>query len=272
MVDFSRSDRDGVEPLQPGWQGFGLPATGGEEVTKSFPHDELAGAGGAVRVTVAGNSHTRDYAAATGAFAAQSDLLSDGPLLNRPGIITVSFANLLDGVYELTTYHHTTQFGVSERAPATPFDIALTDATGENVQVASGLVVSDNSSASLTTHVSELTVSGGNEVRLNFARGPDNGPGDHFALAGFSLQLSGPPPPPLALGQIAYASTPDMQMEVIYGLENDKTNLVIFKTGGWFDRIDGIPSEQRHPIISQYIKEHYKLAIDISDTQILNRM
>ena len=72
--------------------------------------------------------------------------------------------------------------------------------------------------------------------------------------------------------QIAYASTPDMQMEVIYGLENDKTNLVIFKTGGWFDRIDGIPSEQRHPIISQYIKEHYKLAIDISDTQILNRM
>ncbi len=30
MVDFSRSDRDGVEPLQPGWQGFGLPATGGE--------------------------------------------------------------------------------------------------------------------------------------------------------------------------------------------------------------------------------------------------
>ena len=63
-----------------------------------------------------------------------------------------------------------------------------------------------------------------------------------------------------------------MQMEVIYGLENDKTNLVIFKTGGWFDRIDGIPSEQRHPIISQYIKEHYKLAIDISDTQILNRM
>ena len=202
MVDFSRSDRDGVEPLQPGWQGFGLPATGGEEVAKSFPHDELAGAGGAVRVTVAGNSHTRDYAAATGAFAAQSDLLSDGPLLNRPGIITVSFANLLDGVYELTTYHHTTQFGVSERAPATPFDIALTDATGENVQVASGLVVSDNSSASLTTHVSELTVSGGNEVRLNFARGPDNGPGDHFALAGFSLQLSGPPPPPLALGEV----------------------------------------------------------------------
>jgi len=72
--------------------------------------------------------------------------------------------------------------------------------------------------------------------------------------------------------QIAYASTPNMQMEVMYSLENDKTNLVIFKTGGWFDKIDGIPSEQRHPIISQYIKEHYKLAIDINGTQILNRM
>ena len=30
---------------------------------------ELAGAGGSVAVTVAGNSHTRDYAPATGAFA-----------------------------------------------------------------------------------------------------------------------------------------------------------------------------------------------------------
>lgn len=71
--------------------------------------------------------------------------------------------------------------------------------------------------------------------------------------------------------QIAYASTSDMQMEVIHDLKNDKTNLIIFKTGGWFDQIDGIPSEQRHPIIAEYLKEHYKLAINIGGTQILNR-
>ncbi|NIP96808.1 MAG: choice-of-anchor D domain-containing protein, partial [Akkermansiaceae bacterium] len=29
MVDFSRGDEGGVEPLQPGWQGFAIPATGG---------------------------------------------------------------------------------------------------------------------------------------------------------------------------------------------------------------------------------------------------
>ena len=72
--------------------------------------------------------------------------------------------------------------------------------------------------------------------------------------------------------QVAYASTPDMQTEVINDLKNDKTNLVIFKTGGWFDNIDGIPSEQRHPIIARYLKENYELAININGTQILNRM
>ena len=72
--------------------------------------------------------------------------------------------------------------------------------------------------------------------------------------------------------QVAYASTPSMQMEVTHDLKKNETNLVIFKTGGWFDRIDGIPSEQRHPIIAQYLKEHYKLAVNINGTQILNRM
>ncbi|NIP98818.1 MAG: hypothetical protein GWO24_37630, partial [Akkermansiaceae bacterium] len=117
QVDFSRSDQGGVEPLQAGWEGFAMPATGGEEVTVAFPYDGLAGPGGSVVVTVAGNSHTRDYAPATGRFAEQSALLSDGPLLNRPGIITLSLGGLLDGNYKLVTYHHTTQFGVSERAP-----------------------------------------------------------------------------------------------------------------------------------------------------------
>ena len=71
--------------------------------------------------------------------------------------------------------------------------------------------------------------------------------------------------------QVAYASTPAMQREVINALERNRTHLVIFKTGGWFDNIDGIRSEERHPLIAQYLAEHYELAIDISGTQILKR-
>ncbi|MCY3742992.1 MAG: hypothetical protein OXH00_18405 [Candidatus Poribacteria bacterium] len=71
--------------------------------------------------------------------------------------------------------------------------------------------------------------------------------------------------------QVSYASTPAMQQEVIEALERDETRLVIFKTGGWFDAVDGIPVEERHPLIAAYLQENYELAIDINDTEILMR-
>ncbi|MDE0400753.1 MAG: hypothetical protein OXL96_23405 [Candidatus Poribacteria bacterium] len=71
--------------------------------------------------------------------------------------------------------------------------------------------------------------------------------------------------------QASYASTPSMQQEVIEALERDQTRLVIFKTGGWFDAVDGIPVEERHPLIAAYLQENYELAIDINDTEILMR-
>ena len=71
--------------------------------------------------------------------------------------------------------------------------------------------------------------------------------------------------------QVSYASTPAMQQEVIEALERDKTRLVIFKTGGWFDAVDGIRVEERHPLIAVYLQENYKLAININNTEILMR-
>ena len=71
--------------------------------------------------------------------------------------------------------------------------------------------------------------------------------------------------------QVSYASTPAMQQEVIEVLERDKTRLVIFKTGGWFDNVDGIRVEERHPLIAAYLQENYTLAIDINNTEILMR-
>ena len=71
--------------------------------------------------------------------------------------------------------------------------------------------------------------------------------------------------------QVSYASTPAMQQEVIEALERDKTRLVIFKTGGWFDAVDGIRVEERHALIAAYLQENYELAIDINNTEILMR-
>ncbi len=70
---------------------------------------------------------------------------------------------------------------------------------------------------------------------------------------------------------VSYASTPGMQREIIANLEKDQTRLVIFKTGGWFDRVDGIPVEERHPLIAQYLAENYEQAVNINNTEILLR-
>lgn len=71
--------------------------------------------------------------------------------------------------------------------------------------------------------------------------------------------------------QVSYASTPAMQEEVIAALEQDKTRLVIFKTGGWFDNVDGIRVEERHALIAAYLQENYEPAININNTEILLR-
>ena len=71
--------------------------------------------------------------------------------------------------------------------------------------------------------------------------------------------------------QVSYASTPSMQEEVIAALEQDKTRLVLFKTGGWFDNVDGIRVEERHALIAAYLQENYEPAININGTEILRR-
>ncbi|MYK16811.1 hypothetical protein F4055_01400 [Candidatus Poribacteria bacterium] len=71
--------------------------------------------------------------------------------------------------------------------------------------------------------------------------------------------------------QVSYASTPAMQHEVIAALEQDRTQLVLFKTGGWFDAVDAIPVEERHPLIAAYLQANYELAVNINDTEILLR-
>ncbi len=201
-IDFSRSNAAG--PTQAGFLAF--EADGNGPSTQSFAHP--LGSAGMVDVTIAGQCCYRDYAPATGSFAPLSDLLSDSPLLNAPGTLTLTLGDLADGRYEITTIHHTTQFGPSERPPATPFDIELTDAKFTDALILTGLTMSDNNSDQLSLATFEIQVSGGSPVVIDFIRGGNQGDGDHFALSGFSIRQAPPAavPEPATLGLLGFGA------------------------------------------------------------------
>jgi hypothetical protein len=77
---------------------------------------------------------------------------------------------------------------------------------------------------------------------------------------------------PTRFHQTAYACTPSMQQEVCRKLELNPPPFVIYSNGGFFDRIDGVPSSKRYPIIEHYLKKNYKLAKKIGATLILERI
>jgi len=207
-VDFGSSTNSGSGPggTQPGYQA--VEHTGTSAVTMSLPSE--LGVGGAVEVSLVGNTHWRDYAAATGQYASRSALLSDGPLCNTNCTMTLTFEGLIDGNYQLTTYHHTTQFGPSVRPPATPFDIVLTDAVHSSDTIVTGAQMSDNSSDALATQTIEFVVADGNAVVVDFVRGSSNGSGDHFALPGFDLAMTATP----SLGGLIQTDIGDAMQDV----------------------------------------------------------
>ncbi|MDE0021365.1 MAG: hypothetical protein OXT69_08300 [Candidatus Poribacteria bacterium] len=72
--------------------------------------------------------------------------------------------------------------------------------------------------------------------------------------------------------QICYASAPELEREVIDALEKDQTRLVLYKTGGWFDTVDGIDSELRHPQIARYLYDNYEEYININGARVWMRI
>ncbi|MBF0101983.1 MAG: hypothetical protein HQK77_13860 [Desulfobacterales bacterium] len=54
-----------------------------------------------------------------------------------------------------------------------------------------------------------------------------------------------------------YASTPALQYKVIEDLKRHNVNLVIYRSGQHYDAVDGVSSEIRHQILSNYILTHY---------------
>jgi hypothetical protein len=186
-VDFGNSADIGGGPggTQPAFVAF--EHAGNLTVTKSFASP--LGRDETVEVTIGainGTIHWRDYAAATGQFSNLSALLSDGALLNDAGTIQLQIADLLDGAYQITTYHHTTQFGHSVRPGPTPFDIILPDSPFGEV-ISNDVIMSENDSPFLTKRVFQFTVSGGASRDIQFRRSESVFRDDHMAINGFDL-------------------------------------------------------------------------------------
>jgi hypothetical protein len=76
-------------------------------------------------------------------------------------------------------------------------------------------------------------------------------------------------PSPTRYHMIIYAADSKMQLEVIRGLEKTNTKLVIYTTGEWLDKFDGIPNSEREWLVAKYIQTHFTKKVTLDGTVIL---
>jgi len=109
---------------------------------------------------------------------------------------SLTLAGLADGIYSITTYHHTSYEHLTNGLSNTfDFDVYLTDANGTDVLVHDDLRSSMGDSvttADLGMAVTWFTVSGGNDVELFFSPDADYGDQDQMVLNGFVLSVPEP--------------------------------------------------------------------------------
>jgi len=111
-VDFGNVDGTGGGPNGAllGFVAFEA-VEGGGNPDQTRTYATSLGSGGTVDVKVGGYTHFRDYVAvSSGPFAAYSPLLSDNVLRDSSGTMTLTLDGLKDGLYDVTTYHHTTPY------------------------------------------------------------------------------------------------------------------------------------------------------------------
>lgn len=164
---------------QSGFVAFEGTESGGlEPVYRALP--SALGTDGTVGVKLSNYTHFRDYAAITGgSFVAQNALLSDLVLRNSNGTLKLTLDDLLPGTYEITTYHHNTQFG------GATFDMKLYDANGRNQPVVTGATVSSGTSPSSISIETFQFTAAGSSVLIDLL----GGGGQHLTLNGFDLNL-----------------------------------------------------------------------------------
>ncbi len=181
-VDFGNSTNNGGGPVGtvPGFVAFKA-AEGGSNPPQTRSYYAPFAVGDTARVTVSGYTHFRDYAAVTGGpHADLGPILSDSVLRNSSGTLQLALDDLKPGVYEITTWHHSTQFAGAN------FDIRLADSFGVNQAIATGLQVSSGAApADVTTSTFRFSTMG-DSVAIRFPTG-NAASNTHFALNAFDL-------------------------------------------------------------------------------------
>lgn len=180
-VDFSQG---ADSPLQAGFGGFSFDDANPHTISDA----STAATDGNIDVTLSGQTHFRDYDSITsGPFLGYSDLLSDSALRNANGEMTLTLGDLEPGEYEITTYHHSTQYddGI--------FDLYLTDAEVTDALLFSDVLIPDDSRTPdeiMTLNFS--FVSDGSDVQIVM----DMTGGRHLKFNGFDLSLVAAAPVP----------------------------------------------------------------------------
>ena len=175
-VDFSQGTD---APLQPGFQAFSFDDANPHTLT----YASAEATDGDIDVTVSGQTHFRDYNSVTGGpFVGLNYLLSDSVLRNANGVMTLTLGDLKPGTYEITTYHHSTQYddGI--------FDLYLTDAVATHDLKFSNVIIPDDSRE--PTDIRTLTftfVSDGSDIVIDM----DMTGGRHLKFNGFELSAVG---------------------------------------------------------------------------------
>ncbi|MDF1754814.1 MAG: autotransporter-associated beta strand repeat-containing protein [Verrucomicrobiales bacterium] len=182
-VDFGR-DHSGDDPLQTGFEGFNRFGDGNATHSQSYANDEVAGVGNSVNVTIINPTHYRDYSTiSSGDFVGLNNLLADSVLRNTAGTMTLRLDNLLDGEYEITTYHHST--GDFESGKGGVFNLSVTDGVENDRIIGTGLTESfdPRNPASILTQTFRFTVVAGSSVDIML----EQTGGGHVNLNGFEL-------------------------------------------------------------------------------------
>ena len=183
-VDFGSTSNTGDGPVGtvPGFAAFKADEGGANPPRirgyyASFAADTTA------QVTVSGYTQFRDWAAVDGGpHAGLSPILSDSVLRDSPGTMELKLGSLRFGVYEMTTYHHSTEFD------GATFDIRLADSVGIDQAIATGLRVSTGTAPDDVTTSTFRFITTGDTVAIRFPTA-DADSDAHFAVNAFDLNL-----------------------------------------------------------------------------------
>jgi len=172
-VDF---DQTGVpDDLQSGFEAFVFDGTATH--TNTYPSDQATD--GDVDVTIAGATHYRSYYTLTGGpFVGLSHLLRDMVLRNANGTLTLTLGDLKASTYEITMYHHSTQYGGGS------FTVNLTDSVVTGEQQFSGTVSAGRTPDAVTSHSFTFVSDGSSDVVIDLIGGANS---QHLSFNGFEL-------------------------------------------------------------------------------------